>query len=354
MSKADEISEIYSDMFDAARGVSTFELVLDKVTTHFSGVGSAVFEHNRKTGEILDWLSPGLTTGDYPDRLHAINPRMQYSLVRPAGHVVHEQLFISEAGMNKSEFYDGIGRLSDVRYFMGSRLYDDGDISAFTSIEFSPSHGPAQDDDVQTFARLSKNLGHARRLAKTQTGKVNEASDQLAFDHLPWAAFLINDKGLVVPQNEAARSFFVTDNALSLVEGILKTPTGVVNERIDRLFKQAIAGTPGAMLVPVPGQLVPLTLQVFSLPGARGAILFVRDPHQSFDFLDQILPTLFGLTSAEMDIVKSIAQGNDMQAVAEDLGRSRNTVRNHLQNIYHKTGAKNRSELLVQILGLLG
>ena len=50
----------------------------------------AFFELDRDTGTIgvfeVEGLEPG--AGEYVDRMNAINPRMLYSLARPAPHVV--------------------------------------------------------------------------------------------------------------------------------------------------------------------------------------------------------------------------------------------------------------------------
>lgn len=52
------------------------------------------------------------------------------------------------------------------------------------------------------------------------------------------------------------------------------------------------------------------------------------------------------LSDKETAVLKLIAQGHTMKSAAEYLNRSIDTVKFHVKEIYRKTGAQNRSELL--------
>ena len=55
---------------------------------------------------------------------------------------------------------------------------------------------------------------------------------------------------------------------------------------------------------------------------------------------------VFGLTDREIEITTFLYDGLEYHEIAEKLNLSMNTVRNHIQNIYSKTGAKNKTILL--------
>jgi len=55
---------------------------------------------------------------------------------------------------------------------------------------------------------------------------------------------------------------------------------------------------------------------------------------------------VFALTGREVEIITLLHEGLEYQEIAEKLHLSAHTVRNHIQNIYIKTGAKNRAQLL--------
>jgi DNA-binding NarL/FixJ family response regulator len=56
-------------------------------------------------------------------------------------------------------------------------------------------------------------------------------------------------------------------------------------------------------------------------------------------------PGQFGLTQRELDIVKGIASGQTNKIIGELLSISEHTVKNHVTNIFDKTGTSNRLEL---------
>lgn len=59
----------------------------------------------------------------------------------------------------------------------------------------------------------------------------------------------------------------------------------------------------------------------------------------------------FGLTERELELSRRLAAGEANKEIAAALGLSPNTVRNHVHNIFEKTGARNRVELLRALCG---
>lgn len=350
-----KIDDIYSAMFAAASNEISFYPVLNMVIEYFGAAAGVIFELNRKTGEISNWTGPGLEPGEqeYAEKLNAINPRMRYSLSHAAGHVCYEYLFTDEEKMDNSEFYQAIERLSGVRYFLGSRMYDVGDVSVFHSIEFTRQHGHPDKTKIEAFRSMAKNIGQAWKISRTAAVKSSNRQSQLLYDCLPWAVFSASSDGAIQPQNGGAMKLTAPKGSFELHEGQLQVNDSSVNKAIARLVKQALSGSAGAMKLPDTVNSAQSILQVIPVPDISGAMLFIRDTGQSFDYFEKVLPHLFGMTAIEVDIIKLLARGNDLSAVAADLERSRNTVRNHLQKIYGKTGASNRAELLIQVLGLV-
>jgi DNA-binding NarL/FixJ family response regulator len=52
------------------------------------------------------------------------------------------------------------------------------------------------------------------------------------------------------------------------------------------------------------------------------------------------------ITRREHEVIEALVEGATAREVAEALGLSFHTVRTHIRNIYEKTGAANRIELL--------
>lgn len=54
----------------------------------------------------------------------------------------------------------------------------------------------------------------------------------------------------------------------------------------------------------------------------------------------------YNLTSREMDILLSLAEGNSLKRVADELFLAENTVKRHRTNVYRKLGVNSRQELI--------
>ena len=355
MSSLNRIELLETKLFDAALGELEFEQLLQSLIGHFGGSAGVIFELNRTTGEISNWVGPGLEAGerDYAEYLNGINPRMRFSLRHAPGQAVYEGLFTNETAMKRSEFYDAIMRLSGVRYFLGSRLYDDGDISVFHSIEFDARTGHPDRDKIDVFSKLSANLGKSWRLAKTRSEAAPAESGGFLFEHLPWAIFGIDHGGRISPQNANAGELLASSGSLSLVEGRLLTASAKVNDALLAFAKSALSGHAASIALPIGPTGVPMIFQSLPVPGKHQAFLFVRNPLHSSDFLEKTALDIFGLTAMESRVLASLSRGNELQLVADELQLSRNTVRNHMSSIYRKTGARNRTDLLVRVLCLI-
>jgi DNA-binding CsgD family transcriptional regulator len=61
-------------------------------------------------------------------------------------------------------------------------------------------------------------------------------------------------------------------------------------------------------------------------------------------------PNLHGLSRRQSDILRRLARGQRVPAIARDLVLSQSTVRNHLCALYRKIGVHSQSELLARIM----
>ncbi|NLT15560.1 MAG: response regulator transcription factor, partial [Clostridiales bacterium] len=81
-------------------------------------------------------------------------------------------------------------------------------------------------------------------------------------------------------------------------------------------------------------------------PGGRdrknGAFFITMEP---VDGEQAVADYKFKFTKREADIIDGIVQGKNNAQLAEALQLSENTIKTHIQNIYRKAGAGNRTEL---------
>lgn len=81
--------------------------------------------------------------------------------------------------------------------------------------------------------------------------------------------------------------------------------------------------------------------------GAPDAVLVILRPTESeSEIRVQAFAASHGLSPREQEVLNLLGRGLTTAAMAEELGISPHTVRDHLKHLYRKTGTKGRSELL--------
>lgn len=360
--KSNDIYSIHEQLLAAAAGDIPFAAALEKITTAFGGAGGVVFELNRKTGAFANWVGPGLEAGrdEYMDHLNSINPRMAYSLRHATGRVVYEAMLIDDRAIEKHEFYNWLDQTHGFRYFLGSRVYDDGDLSLFHSVEFTTKHGHPDAEKIEAFKRLAPAVGNAWRLANRHApGPAVAGTGVWVPDHLPWAIFALSGNGEVIDMNRAARVLLDRADLLGLEDRRVVALDSRSSEDFGRIIASGMAGKTaetllqGSTAMPLVAQVVPVNPGRIAAPTSVAAVVYVWKPQQFSDAWGQTLERLFRFTKAEYRLACVMAGGADLNLAAEQLGISRNTARNQLQSMFAKTGTHRQNEFLVQILGVL-
>jgi DNA-binding CsgD family transcriptional regulator len=89
-----------------------------------------------------------------------------------------------------------------------------------------------------------------------------------------------------------------------------------------------------------------LALCLFILVSGFKNIVAARKDGRSPDAISEQFIAHFGITAREKEIISLIMQGDSNRTIAKKLFISPATVRNHLHNIFEKTNASNRVELV--------
>jgi DNA-binding CsgD family transcriptional regulator len=76
-------------------------------------------------------------------------------------------------------------------------------------------------------------------------------------------------------------------------------------------------------------------------------VAILIEPKQSSTGLsDEKLRSDFGLTQAEIRVVRALISGGSVAGLAAETSRSRETIRSQVRSVYMKTGARKQVELL--------
>ncbi len=184
----------------------------------------------------------------------------------------------------------------------------------------------------------------------------NGADEQSVLDFEVAAAFLVTQDFNIAAVNRAASEI------LSIEQGDPITKLDIQKEDKAEL-RNAIAiatgrsgAKPSLLRFISPRSDRPMVFHVTQLSGPpfKRTFALIRTTELGWpDNLSVTIRDAFQLTSAEIDIVRSLAEGRSVKAIATERGRSFETVRSQIRSILAKTETRSQSELIRITLGLM-
>jgi DNA-binding CsgD family transcriptional regulator len=360
-----DLLEVVDRLYAAALGEARWPDVLRGVTQFFDAAGLCVFDVDRRRGALVKWQAHGLDEGtdEYVAHINAIDPRMKFSMRRPAGHIAFDARFISEREMDRHEFYDWQFRRSGVRYFLGSRMRDEGDVSSMIGLNFTPGHGPPSEHDIQTFTIVRNHVRNAWLLWSRRDHGPIELPGFLS-ERVPWGVVTLDARGRILAMNGQAERIAAANDGLRVERGHLVAAQPAENRVLQGLVAAVLRAQAspalhegGAVLVARPGlpgyvvQVLP-NIRVGKSGAGPAAIIYISDPLMPATPDRNVLVSAFGLTPREADLALLMLRGDSLADAADSLAIARNTARNHLQAIFRKTGTNSQAGL-IRVLGFL-
>ncbi|MFO1142067.1 MAG: hypothetical protein U1E59_06700 [Amaricoccus sp.] len=210
-----------------------------------------------------------------------------------------------------------------------------------------------ESSDPGSGVRLREGTGFARHVERA-LGILDELNafefgrldDLLA--GLPSAAMVLNDRGAVVAANEPARAAFGLFPGGSIRQMPIAAPD--LAGFADRLAAVALANEPrdDVLQLHLAGRARPILMHLRTLATGREQrhALAVGSEHLWQDAAGGVLERVFGLTAAEIALVRQLTAGETVQEVARAGGRSEGTIRVQLHSVLGKTGTHTQGELV--------
>jgi DNA-binding NarL/FixJ family response regulator len=122
-----------------------------------------------------------------------------------------------------------------------------------------------------------------------------------------------------------------------------------VYEDSDQIFQSLRAGASGYLLKRTPSSRILESIREASSGGSPMNSHIARKVVQYFSQQPN-RPDLEKLTSREVEVLEALARGHLYKEIADSLAISLDTVRKHLQSIYHKLHVHSRTEAVVKFL----
>lgn len=316
-------------------------------------------------------LFEGMAVGVDPDahqtflrRFHRENP-LRVDPAREQGAVVDWRSLIPRKALERTEMYQSYYRPHDLGEGLRLTLWQSDAGRQSISLVRSWSRGPFDSAELAWARALMPHLSRAAAVARRLRGaELQTAHAYAALYQVPHAMLLLDRAGRVVFANAAAETLLRAADGLTVTRGVLGASDRTASRRLPALLELAAQrdGTAGTMRLPRPSGPPALALIVMPLrraaldallmPEQAAMLLCVCDPGHQRHPPATLLARLFGLTPAEADVAARLLGGLDLRAIAEESGRSINTVRNLLARLMAKTETDRQSELIRLLGGL--
>ena len=360
------IDELYAGALDQTRLTSSVGQVA-RLASASGGLMYVMDEHEHHVihGAMSNFEFDAPTQADGP---HA---KMVASYHRriPLGSAVHVHSLWRMEDMLKTQFYHDVLKKQDVMYGAACLFLRTPRLHGILTLNRSNRSGPFDERKFRILQVLAPHFRRATQLAMELNAAARGRETFIsAMDNLTAGIILADRKGKPLHLNRAAEQIVASHDGLWIEHGRLAAALQDENRRLERSMAQACdAGycdafqRGGVCQVSRPSGLSPWLVLVAPcndlqaralVPALPTCMILVRDPaHRTRNTAGQ-LRQLFMLTHQEAKIAIAVAEGHGLSKVADKLGLSSLTVRNHLQRVFAKTGASRQAELVSLIAAL--
>lgn len=302
---------------------------------------------------------------EYFESYHAVDERLPRIRRLPDGLLAPVGELFGEREVKSSAVYNELMPRSQTRDSVFVRMDGPAGSRIVFAVADPVGSGGWSSDRVEAIQGL---LPHLRqyvrvRAALAEAGALGASMAELLGD-IGAGVAQIDGHGRIVAANDRARALLRAGNRLSDAHGVLRAVVPAEDAALRRLLARALCGEPGeggSMRLSTVTAGAPLALHVIPLRGprrehARGrvrALLLAVDPARRSDIDPERLADLLGLTPTESVIAVLLAKGRSIDEVADELGRSRTTVKWHMRHIYAKHGLSRQMELMRLVWSLV-
>lgn len=243
------------------------------------------------------------------------------------------------------------------------RRTNDGAPWIALALHFSKQDCPPQAEERR---RLGLLLPHIRRACgiEEKLGQALQTTVELqeALEHVREAVLLLDANARLVRANRAGTALLRKEQGIYLTrDGTLRVGgsgnqdlllAALRRSRVPETVLDTSDAAPSKQIVVARPEAAPLVLTVQPLPSARHyssgvtAALLVNVPEADTRNDLQWLSDFYGLTSAELQLVRGLANGDSLKSLAAWQGVSYETVRTHLRRVFDKTGTNRQAALV--------
>jgi DNA-binding CsgD family transcriptional regulator len=361
------IDELYAGALDHARSSASLYSVAS-MTGASGGIMYLVDEiehrliHSFQTNFYFDAATQ--VDGEHARMIATYHRRI------PLGAAVHVHSLWPMDHMVKTSFYNEVLRKQDVMFGAACLFHRTPRIHGLMTLNRSARAGPFDEANFRALQLLAPHVRRAMQLA-TELGDAARQRNTfvLALDQLSLGVIVTDARGKPIHLNRAAEQIVAKKEGFTIRRGHISAEVPEEHRRLEQLLGAAAGASratsflrSGSCKVTRPSGKLPLVLLIApcgDLPAADFVsmrpvcLILIRDPAQQPRNGAVELRQLFGLTMQESKIAIAVGEGRGIARVAEEMGLSTHTVRNHLQRVFGKTNTTRQGDLVRLVTGLL-
>lgn len=199
--------------------------------------------------------------------------------------------------------------------------------------------------ELQVDPELQDHFRRAHVILEQLGRKAPQSELERCINGAPGFVLLTGVDGRVRAAGQAARQLLDNPRDLGALRAHLPVPSA---QMLDGLLEAAREGTDQAQAVVLSTDMRPRHLIARMAPCDEGSaqIMIESLDYQWTPTAERMLVSSFGLSPAEVEIVRNLMEGHSLREIAERSHRSEHTVRNQAKSVLAKTGAPGQADLI--------
>ncbi len=373
----DQMASSIDTLYAAAAGQTDWRQALDRLLETMGFTHASVYAFDRHSQAVATdtyrlplsglWhRHESRSQAEYEAEFFKHEPGRHYFLRHPGTRIRHDLMFMTEAEMDRSPFYDWAERNAGLRWIVVGQTDPKQPVGASLSLQRPRAAGAVTRDEL---ARLALLLGHFERAIQVEhrLGKaLTPSMPSLEFmERNPTGVVLLDQIGRVVHANKAVCAMAEAADGFTLGPGGIAGIRRQDDADLQRLIGQAVRtgagrgfGSGGALTLPRRSGMRGYAVVVAPMAGRESplsplmpvACVLVTDPERKPVTPVAVLRTLYGLTPQEARLCERLTAGDTPEQAARALHISIGTARIHLASIFRKTETHRQPELIRLLL----
>lgn len=364
-----ETLALISRIYDGAMASGQWTDILEEISIHLNGLGSAIYYEDAQHSE----LDMGISTGSHfwqngnIDK-YVAGPASEEPVARLLRYVKPHEIITSESIPFKEKiriapFAMKMWKTFGIRALAAAQLDATGAWFNCITVQYDGKHGPMQSDENRRLATLIPHIAKSLEISRPMVllkQRFNAVLESL--DHFHVGVLILDKSFTVVISNVTAQAILEQNDGIRLnVQGIPEVAREPEQAQLLAALKQVMETSKGqskaeGRLMSIPRrsgkdafllEVAPLTDSGQELtPDFQGAILFMIDPVESGKVSTAGMSKIYGLTVTESVICELLVKGHSNREMADIRNVSPETVKTQVQSTMKKTGVANRSSLV--------